>query len=644
MTDTLTHTDQIPRELRALPRWCVTQVVRKGETSRKLILTPGMAGKRLAASDDPGTWRDFETARRDAEARGLYLTFVFDRSLPYFFIDADEVVSPTGEITDWAQDLVEGLETYTEVSASGDGLHIIGRGAFGERSANPAYPVERYPLHGPRFCLFTGQTLPGHDTIEERAHHLAVAFPERAYHTNGATSGAGYTGPVGELSPAEVGGIVGWAKPYWSAGRKHPMAVYLSGYLAKAGVSLAQTLQIIERCAENDQQPGAKLVACEMTYADLEAGESVAGWQGLQDVCHLTTDELADLVRIINGFQARMKGASAASDPVSPLDLIFTAQSLNEMVFPEPRWAIPNLIPEGATLLVGGPKLGKSWLMLGAALSIAYGGKALGTIDVEQGEVLLLCLEDNPRRLQQRLRMMVGDDPLPSGLQLVTDWPRLDQGGGELLAEWAAKHPDARMIGIDVLAKMRPPRSGQGDLYAMDYALMNDIKRIADGTVPIACVHHSRKASADDPFDRISGTNGLAAATDTALILSKERGSSDANLYLRGRDVIEADYALRFDAVCGLWSVVGDPAFTKLPEGRQEILALVTLKGPMLPSDVADALGRNRSTTRTVMRSMLAAGLLRAKDGMYDVVDRVDSVDSTDKNRAATPQTAMPWE
>jgi hypothetical protein len=211
MTDTLTHTDQIPRELRALPRWCVTQVVRKGETSRKLILTPGMAGKRLAASDDPGTWRDFETARRDAEARGLYLTFVFDRSLPYFFIDADEVVSPTGEITDWAQDLVEGLETYTEVSASGDGLHIIGRGAFGERSANPAYPVERYPLHGPRFCLFTGQTLPGHDTIEERAHHLAVAFPERAYHTNGATSGAGYTGPVGELSPAEVGGIVGEA-------------------------------------------------------------------------------------------------------------------------------------------------------------------------------------------------------------------------------------------------------------------------------------------------------------------------------------------------------------------------------------------------------------------------------------------------
>jgi hypothetical protein len=630
MTDTLTHTDQIPRELRALPRWCVTQVVRKGETSRKLILTPGMAGKRLAASDDPGTWRDFETARRDAEARGLYLTFVFDRSLPYFFIDADEVVSPTGEITDWAQDLVEGLETYTEVSASGDGLHIIGRGAFGERSANPAYPVERYPLHGPRFCLFTGQTLPGHDTIEERAHHLAVAFPERAYHTNGATSGAGYTGPVGELSPAEVGGIVGWAKPYWSAGRKHPMAVYLSGYLAKAGVSLAQTLQIIERCAENDQQPGAKLVACEMTYADLEAGESVAGWQGLIESCHLSPTDLADLGTIIDGFRARnapkeeKAGEKARTGPYRLTPEIVTADSLMGTEFPEPRWAVPGLLPEGLALLVGRPKQGKSWLLLGLGLSIAYGGKALGQVDVEQGDVLLLCLEDNQRRLQERMRMILGGEPAPPHLHLTTAWPRLDQGGGELLDEWLTEHPGTRMVGIDVLQRMRARAVGEGHLYEQDYEVMARLKTIADKhRTLVAVVHHTRKQEADDPFDLISGTTGLSGGADTGVILMRERSQADAHLYIRGRDVAEQELALAFDAVSGQWNLLGDADTYRTTQGRIEIVELLKRSGPMSAKDIAAATGKKLNATQVTLHRMRESGEIRHKGTTYSAPDDV---------------------
>ncbi len=56
----------------------------------------------------------------------------------------------------------------------------------------------------------------------------------------------------------------------------------------------------------------------------------------------------------------------------------FTAVELLQTDFPEPRFAVPNVVAEGLTLLVGAPKLGKSWLALNLAIAVASGGRALG--------------------------------------------------------------------------------------------------------------------------------------------------------------------------------------------------------------------------------------------------------------------------
>ncbi|MGI8701240.1 MAG: AAA family ATPase [Nocardioidaceae bacterium] len=81
----------------------------------------------------------------------------------------------------------------------------------------------------------------------------------------------------------------------------------------------------------------------------------------------------------------------------------WTAAELMACEFPEPRWAVPGIIAEGVTLLAGAPKVGKSWLALGLGIAVATGGKALGALDVMEGDVLYLALEDPPRRLQDRL-------------------------------------------------------------------------------------------------------------------------------------------------------------------------------------------------------------------------------------------------
>jgi hypothetical protein len=96
-----------------------------------------------------------------------------------------------------------------------------------------------------------------------------------------------------------------------------------------------------------------------------------------------------------------------------------TGAWLGAQVLPPLAYAVPGLIPEGSVLLVGAPKIGKSWMVLSIALAAAVGGRALG-IEVPQRPVLYLALEDGHRRLQDRCRRLLADDPIPEQFQYIT--------------------------------------------------------------------------------------------------------------------------------------------------------------------------------------------------------------------------------
>src|SRR5262249_3528333 len=150
---------------------------------------------------------------------------------------------------------------------------------------------------------------------------------------------------------------------------------------------------------------------------------------------------------------------------VTPLRTSWTAAELVAAEFPEPRWAVPGIIPEGASLLAGGPKLGKSWLMLNLAIAVASGGRALGRIRVDKGDVLYLPLEDTARRLRDRLIAILGNEPPPDGLTLELECPRLPDGGADHIEAWIAEHPAARLIIIDVLVRVRGKVSERANAY-----------------------------------------------------------------------------------------------------------------------------------------------------------------------------------
>jgi hypothetical protein len=289
--------------------------------------------------------------------------------------------------------------------------------------------------------------------------------------------------------------------------------------------------------------------------------------------------------------------------------------------FPEPRYAVPGLIAEGLNLIVGAPKLGKSWMALNVAAAIAYGGVALEKIRVDQGECLYLALEDPPRRLQRRLGLVLNGEGPPDGLYFETAWPRLLEGGCELLDEWLQVHPRCRFVVIDVFAKVRGlTTNGNVDRYEADYAAMSSLKTLADRhAIAILVVHHTRKAAADYWLDLVSGTQGLAGAADAVLVLSRSRGSADAKLAITGRDVEEAEYAMKFEPEEGAWLLLEGPALEyELGETRRRIRAHLRENGPATPKAIAEALGIDHENVKKACRRMADDDQIRTDgSGVY---------------------------
>ncbi|HEY7427433.1 MAG TPA: AAA family ATPase [Gemmataceae bacterium] len=319
----------------------------------------------------------------------------------------------------------------------------------------------------------------------------------------------------------------------------------------------------------------------------------------------------------------------------SPLVETFTAADLMRMEIPPPRWAIDNIIPEGLTCLAGKPKLGKSWLVLHAALAISAGGMALGHARVEAGEVLYISLEDTKRRLQSRIRRLLGPGEAPSPrLHLAHEWPRQDKGGWLALDEWLATHPDARLVIIDTWGRWRPFRTVRGEAYEIDYGDGCEMKKLADRySVSIIIVHHCRKLAAGDPLEEVSGSVGLTAACDGVLVLRRERGQHDAALMVTGRDVDEQDLALTFDARYCLWQVVGEADECRRSRERQDILDLFTDGAEMSISQIIAKSSRTPAATRQLVSRLAREGLLKTtRRGMYQHPARDESQESQSHN------------
>lgn len=282
-----------------------------------------------------------------------------------------------------------------------------------------------------------------------------------------------------------------------------------------------------------------------------------------------------------------------------------TAAELMQKNFPEPRWAVQGVLPEGLNILAGKPKKGKSIFALNIGLSIALGGLALGKIPVEQGAVMYLALEDTERRLQGRIKQMSYSDAAPADLHLFTKWPRMDAGGLEFLEAKIIEIPNVRLVIIDTLQKFRTPAKGNANLYAEDYETVSKIKDIADRLgVCILLIHHLRKAESDDIFDTLSGSLGLTGGSDGNLVMQRIRGTT--TLHITGRDLEDVEYAIELDPQMLAWRILGERSEVKRTNEQQQIFdTLKRLTEPTTPKELADITGLKIGSIKNILSKFL---------------------------------------
>jgi AAA domain len=326
---------------------------------------------------------------------------------------------------------------------------------------------------------------------------------------------------------------------------------------------------------------------------------------------------------------------------------------LDAQEFPPLEYAVPGIIPEGFGLLVAPPKAGKSWLVAAVGLACAVGGLALGRLRVDRRPVLYLALEDGHRRLQSRFRRLMMGDSIPAGINVVTE--AITNLVIPMMAEFLVTHAGEKpLLILDTLGRVKPPKPPGADSYQVDYAIGAQLKACIDSTrgASLVVVHHTRKAESSDFVDAVSGTAGIAGSADFVLVLSRQRHSDEALLSVSGRDIPEAEYAMRCDD--GLWLLDGDNLASAAATAEQRRLSskrsdvsvnIAAVVGssptPVSPTQVAEKLGIDNDTAGKYMRRLAEAGAIqRTGRGLYrspseasDGSSEIRTTDASDTDR-----------
>lgn len=316
-----------------------------------------------------------------------------------------------------------------------------------------------------------------------------------------------------------------------------------------------------------------------------------------------------------------------------------------EEEIPDIAWAIPGLLPEGVTLLGGKPKKGKTYLAMTIALGVAGGWSVLGRPASPPGRTLFLGMEEPRPGMRVRLRIMLGTTECPDLFSWFGECSPILNGGLEELEDWVRDNPQARLIVIDTLERVRSENSGS-NIYSFDYKSITPLKLFAERHhLSVLIVHHLRKGSSNDPMEEFSGSLGLTGSTDCNMVLHREPNSPLGKLYIVGNYVDEQEIPLIFTEK-RTWELSNgeqEPPKALSPE-RLAIINVLRQEGrPLAPLEIAQRLGEKKSArVRSLLYEMKDGQVFETEKGymlmptaiqssLLTSTDCIDAIDTEDE-------------
>lgn len=193
----------------------------------------------------------------------------------------------------------------------------------------------------------------------------------------------------------------------------------------------------------------------------------------------------------------------------------------------KPCWLVDRLWGRAAVGFVAGcPKLGKTWLGLDLALSVATGTACLDTFEVtEAGPVLVYLAEDHPGLVRQRLAGLCRHRGLELehlDVHVITAASlRLDLDCDRHRLARTVEHLGPRLLVLDPLVRLHYRNENDSGEVAELLAFLRDLQRSFDLAVTV--VHHMRKGGAGRAGQALRGSGDFHAWTDSALYLTAVR-------------------------------------------------------------------------------------------------------------------------
>lgn len=555
----MNHFDNIPNELKEHPVWVLWKAEERDGRIAKPPYTP--RGNHANVSD-PYTWSTYKEVEA-AYLRGKYsgLGIVLTNSLAA--IDIDHCIVD-GVLTDTAQQVVSMMDSYTEISPSGEGIRIL---FYAEPLKvdkehhlinNQKLGLEVYlPEFTQKYVTLTGNLL-NDSPVNRRTEAIRQVlddFMKRPALISPFAVGEPVNNTVANMPDDELLQKIRASKEgekfnaLWSGDMEKYDNDHSKSDMALCGMLAFWTGRDIQRMDRLFRESALYRPKWNEDRGGLSYGAR-------------TIDKAVRECKKVYGQTYKESTMEQENNPTGMLDTI-TAKELQNKHIPPIVFLVDQILPQGLALLSAPPKYGKSWMALDLCLSVAMGHPFMG-YTTTQASTLYLALEDSFRRLQSRMQRICKDHLAPENFSLAITADTLDNKLSEQIADHLEKRPDTKLLVIDVLERVRSAGGrNNSSAYNADYKDMSSLKKIADEhDLCVLIVHHNRKMQdVTDSYNMISGTNGIMGGADTIWVMHRdERKSSTTKLSLTGRDIEPEELIISMDKNTMRWMRVASVA------------------------------------------------------------------------------------
>ena len=572
------NTANIPAELKTRPQWVVWRTEKRNDKPTKVPYAPKTGAK--AKSDTPSTWATFATALTAYDNGKRYdgMGYVFSGADDDFTgIDLDKCASGDGQFETWATDIVAAMDSYTETSPSGRGLHIILKGKLPDGGRRKG-KIEMYDSG--RYFTVTGDLWPDAPaTIESRQAeldglHARVFGAKKEQPEPRQPSTASGTLDDATLLRKAMGAKGGakfsqlWSGDFSGYPSQSEADLSLCGKLVFwTGGDTTQTDRLFRQSGLMRPKWDKRHHGDGRTYGEGTIQEAIRGTTEFYNPRRIEQKETADLPPEPEWDEQPQTVEESTAPPPTPaawgMLTLADAYAPRDPLFyvVADLFCLPSL-----SIVYGAPGCLKSMLLADMALCVAGGLPWLPSLPDARKPVsarettlvpVLWCDFDNgTRRTHERIEALARArdlDPEATPFYYVSmPTPWLD-GNSPMSVSGLTELANSQNVGLIVIDNLGAVSGDADENSAGMVQVLANFRLLAERTTAaVVIVHHQRKSTGFNARagESLRGHSSIEAALDLALLVQRDEGAAEVAMQstkTRGTDVLPFGAVFAFD-------------------------------------------------------------------------------------------------